>query len=215
MKALIVAGGCPPGAELLHQCVRQADLLVAADRGVEVCLEEELIPDILIGDLDSAPPAVLTEARMRIGEILKAPCEKNETDLELAAAVCVQRGADDICILGASGGRTDHLLGNLHVLLHLHFSGIKAKLEDENEIIRIIDGTARFTGIPGQTLSLIPAGKAARVSAQGLYYPLDELLLTWDDARGISNRITDENVCITTTGPLYLIRRKAALSENT
>lgn len=208
MKALVVAGGTEPSASLLQARAQQADILIAADRGLDVCTAYGIQPDILVGDFDSAAPESLKKAAETAGEIYTAPSEKDETDLELAARIAAARGAGNICILGALGGRTDHLLGNLAVLLHLHRIGSDAVIEDEHESIRVVEGPYRFTGFPGQTVSLMPAAGDVTVSAQGLYYPLENLRLAKDGARGISNRITEGEVVLHSSGPVFLLCSK-------
>ena len=59
MRALIVLGGDPPGAALLRRCARQADWTAAADSGLAAFHSAGLVPDFLLGDMDSVDPGVL------------------------------------------------------------------------------------------------------------------------------------------------------------
>lgn len=205
MKAVITAGGAPPPPDLLRARCAHSDLVIAADRGVEVLLAAGLTPDLLIGDLDSAAPQSVA---LCCAETQRAPREKNETDLELAARTALSYGARDICILGATGGRVDHLLGNLAVLLWLHGQGAKAVIEDAQQTIRVVCGSARLVGEPGQTVSIVPAGQPATVTASGMRYPLDRLTLRPDQARGVSNVLLGQQAQIETDAPVFVISNK-------
>ncbi|MBD5560832.1 MAG: thiamine diphosphokinase [Clostridia bacterium] len=206
MKALIVAGGAPPRPELLSRICEDCELCVAADRGAEAFLAAGLVPDLLIGDLDSAAERTADQIRALGAEVVKVPREKDETDLELAARTVFERGAEDVVILGATGGRVDHLLGNLAVLRWFRSRGVSAEIQDSMQSVRIVDGCGSFPAAPGETVSILPAGEAATVSASGLRYPLRELKLHSDTARGVSNVTTGDVFTLETRGPVFLVR---------
>lgn len=102
--------------------------LIAADGGANRIIESGYLPDALVGDLDSIKEENLEICRQQGIRILSYPCEKDETDLELAldyAAKVSEEEANgdsdagrikEIFLLGATGGRIDHLLGNLSIM---------------------------------------------------------------------------------------------------
>lgn len=208
MRALLVAGGDPPPAELLAERFRDSDLVIAVDRGLEALLAGGLMPQVLVGDLDSLDPQLVDAAAQASVEVRQSPREKNETDLELAVRAALAEGADRIHILGATGGRTDHLLGNISVLRWLHGKGVQAEMEDGSQTISVENGSCSFSGTVGETVSILPAGSRSVVSARGLHYPLDKLELTADTARGISNVLSCPEVELEIDGPVFLIRTK-------
>ena len=100
MNVLIVLGGDAPGKALLESCASCADLTIAADRGLEAFAHAGIIPDILLGDMDSVSEDVL--ARMQsVAEIDRLPCVKDDTDGVHAVDVAMARGAKHITLLGA------------------------------------------------------------------------------------------------------------------
>ena len=86
-------------------------LLLAADRGLDFFLETGLVPDIVDGDFDSlsgAGKAYLES--LDHTEIVRLNPEKDDTDTQSTLNLAIRRGAKNILILGATGGRLDHLL---------------------------------------------------------------------------------------------------------
>ena len=88
-------------------------LVIAADGGLRHALALDLIPNLVLGDIDSAEPAMLVHAQKRGAEVRTFPASKDETDLELALMAAAQRDGDPICIVGAVGDRLDQTVGNL------------------------------------------------------------------------------------------------------
>ena len=78
MHALIVLGGDAPDARLLERCMRSADLVLAADRGLEAFHFAGLTPDMLIGDMDSVAPEVLARYEGKLAEH-RLSCIKDDT----------------------------------------------------------------------------------------------------------------------------------------
>lgn len=208
MRAVLVAGGDTPSEELLRERCRQADLVIAADAGLNMLLDHRIRPDLLVGDLDSAAPETVLCAKQLGIPIRSLPAQKDETDLEWAAWTAIDSGADAICILGAGGGRMDHLLGNLAVVLWCAEHGAASCLEDDQCTIHASLEALHLHLNIGQTLSILPAGSEAVVTASGLYYPLENLGLKNDMARGISNVVTEEQVDILSQGSIYVIVNK-------
>ena len=94
------------------------DLVIAVDGGLETVKFLGVIPDVVVGDFDTVDPQVFQEYH-RLSHIrweIHKP-EKNETDTELAVHTAIQLGADYLTILGATGGRLDHMLANIHLLM--------------------------------------------------------------------------------------------------
>lgn len=117
------------------------------------------------------------------------PAEKDETDGELALDRAIALGAKDIRIYGGGGGREDHFLGNLHLLLKAARAGICAALYTNRTEIRICgEGEFCFPCKRGETVSVLPFGGDAHIiDSSGLKYPMKDLQLCYGSTRGISN----------------------------
>ncbi|MBQ7886038.1 MAG: thiamine diphosphokinase [Clostridia bacterium] len=212
MNALIVLGGDAPGEALLKSCVLQADMTIAADRGLEAFAAAGLKPDLLLGDMDSVSGDVL--ARMQADtEIDCLPCIKDDTDGVHALDVALARGADRITILGALGGRMDHAMANLMLLVRAHRHGAAAEILDEHVRIARVCGEAVLSGAKGDTVSLLPAGDVTGVTLEGFYYHSSELLsFDFSYPLGVSNVVTEDFARVTSQqGDLLLFHYYAGL----
>ena len=195
MNALVLCAGSRCSDQLLFACCKKADFVICADGALDWVLEKGVKIDLFVGDMDSVSSQALVEG---LGcEVVKLPVEKDMTDGEFAAGLAVKRGAKSLVMLGALGGRLDHALGNIQVLVGLRAAGVDGLLVDDATEVRVIDGELTLSGEPGQLLSLIPLGEHVVVAAtEGLYYPLQHSHLRLDQVRGVSNVFTEKKARI-------------------
>jgi len=206
MDMLIVANGTPPSAKLFAKRYQQADYVIAADGGLAVFGEEA--PNLIIGDMDSTPKTLLKKYKRMGSELLRAPVEKNETDSMLALDEAIRRGARRITMLGATGGRLDHTISNMAMLKRALGKKVEMAIEDDEQVITIGQGEFDIAGKHGQTVSILPMNSYARVTAEGLYYPLERLLLTNCKSRGVSNVFLGKSAHISSKQPVIIIKIK-------
>lgn len=188
MEAVIFANGevCPSD---LKRDFKDAELLIAADGGYRHFQSLEVLPDLLIGDLDSTPEEVQVSWEKRGVTIIRHPEDKDQTDLELALLYADKRGAAQILVYGAVGGRLDMTLSNLLLLAHPEVSADLTFLCGDQEVKLIPRGQSlTIQGKPGDRVSLIPLGPGTSgISTVNLKYPLDQDELAFGLTRGISN----------------------------
>ncbi|MBR4040643.1 MAG: thiamine diphosphokinase [Clostridia bacterium] len=199
MHVLIVLGGDAPGKALLESCMRCADLSIAADRGLEAFAAAGLKPDILLGDMDSVREDVLLGMQADT-QVDRLPCIKDDTDGVHALDVAVKRGAKHITLLGALGGRMDHALANLMLLVRAGRKGVRTQILSETVSIERVDGSMRLRGAKGDTVSLLPLGEAKGVTLKGFFYPLERRDLDSAYPLGISNVVTQDEACVEVLG---------------
>lgn len=197
MLALIFANGelC---LEPDNLAVDEADLILAADGGSRHCQELGLLPDILIGDLDSTPAALVDEWRERGVIILDHPVRKDQTDLELALLEAQERGANRMLVYGAVGGRWDMTFANLMLLAHPELQA-EVSLICGKEIIQILHPgeILNLTGQAGEIVSIIPlAPGSSTITTENLTYPLRSESLEFGSSRGISNQLAANQASI-------------------
>jgi len=188
--ALIFANGelCPEHENLP---LEEADLILAADGGSRHCQKLDLLPDILIGDLDSTPQALVNDWRKQGVKVLDHPVRKDQTDLELALLEAQDKGADRILVYGAVGGRWDMTFANLMLLAHPELKA-EVSLICGNEIIQILrpGEILNLNGQAGDIVSIIPlAPGASTITTENLEYPLRSESLEFGSSRGISNQL--------------------------
>jgi thiamine pyrophosphokinase len=196
MRAVIIANGiigdfCPT--------ILPDDILIAVDGGLRHCLELNLRPHTLIGDMDSLSPGEI-EAVARSGiPISRYPARKDHTDLELALRAAISLGAEDIVLLGALGARWDMTLANVMLLAAPELAGRRVRILDGMQEISLVRGgeTHQFEGNAGDLLSLIPLKSVARnVRVTGLEYPLNGETLYFSATRGISNVFCNQTATV-------------------
>lgn len=162
------------------------DWVIAADGGLVHLRERGITPDRVVGDFDSlgTPPT---------GDgVLTYPVEKDDTDTMLAVRSAWEAGYREFRLLACTGGRADHTLANLQVLLWVARRGGHALLCGERECFTTLQGgTVRFPKTATGTLSLFAQGGDAHgVTIEGAYYPLSNGTLTAEHALGVSNHFT-------------------------
>lgn len=209
MNVVIVANGEMRGAPRARQLWRAADWRIAADGGA-VNARKFLLraPHVLIGDLDSLDAATRAWcARARV-EMIQHPREKDQTDLELALDLAMARGATDIVILGALGGRVDQTLANVLLLRKPARANISARIVGADCELWLVTKRAVIAGRVGETVSLIPlTARAQGIVTRGLRYPLRNETLVMGTTRGVSNVLTAARAEITLRRGLLMVVR--------
>lgn len=188
MRALIFANGIYQDS-IRNPEAGSGDLVIAADGGSQHCQDLGIIPDVLIGDLDSSDPALASSWQQAGIEVLRYPEDKDQTDLELALMLAQERGAAEILVYGAVGGRLDMTFGNLTLLAHPDLRTPTTLICGAEEVHLLKPGgSLRLTGLPEEIVSLIPLQPGgATVTTSGLLYPLRNEDLAYGTTRGISN----------------------------
>lgn len=182
-------------------------LVIAADGGLKNCLKTGIQPDILIGDMDSVSSDLLSQAKRYLKAIYTYPSRKDHTDLELAIIHAIDRGATDLIILGALGGRWDMSLSNILVLMSPVLKGKTVCIIDHNIEIRLLadNTTMSFSGKPGDLMTLLPFGQPVEgITLNGLEYPLNGETLFSGSTKGVSNVFKNQDVTISIQKGLLL-----------
>ncbi|MEA2660881.1 MAG: thiamine pyrophosphokinae [Chloroflexota bacterium] len=210
MRALVVLDGDPLGGEAwLAGLAEHADVVIAADGGATRLGTAGRRPDLVVGDLDSLPDGARRDLERAGAAFEVYPDEKDKTDAELALDAAVQRGADEILVVGAfAGTRLDHMVGNLLLLAHEDFAAIDVALVTERATFRSLlgPGILELEGTPGDWVSLEPLSELARaVTTDGLRYPLRREDLVRGATRGVSNELTMRRGSVEVADGLLLV----------
>lgn len=207
---MIVSGGSL-NKEFVTKVVGQGryDRILAADSGMNALYAAAVTPDIIIGDFDSADEKILAffQQNKAIDFCTLNP-EKDDTDTEFAIRESIRRGADSITIIGGTGTRLDHVLGNISLLGIGFEEQISMELLDEHNRIRMIQKplTLEKDAQYGKYVSLIPfGGDVQGITLRGFKYPLSDYTMGGFNSLGISNEIVDEKAVIELTGGSLLV----------
>ena len=183
-------------------------LIICCDGGVRHLQQTGIKPDVIIGDMDSIDPAKLASYTEQGVKTIKYPANKDFTDTELALDYTLSLKPEAIYIWAALGGRLDHTLSNVFLLMKGRTASIKTYLIDEYGEAFIIDGSIEFSGAAGQTVSLIALSPQVKgITLRGFLYPLDDAILRMDESRGLSNIIKEDDAAVSMrSGNLLVIR---------
>lgn len=215
MKAVIISGGTIED-EFALEWLRSNpyDMLLVADSGMDFLYRNKICPDVIAGDFDSVGKMAYEyfiekkEAAGERPEILRLNPMKDDTDTEFVIREAIRRGADAITLLGATGTRLDHVLGNIHLLGSGLSRGIAMELVDSHNRIRMMSEKLVLKKAEqfGRFVSILPFGTAAKgVTLTGFLYPLQDAYLESFCSLGISNEITEEQAVIQVKEGILLV----------
>ncbi len=194
---LIVANGNIEPGEWWRDHLRQANAVIAADGGLRHLLSLGVLPDLVIGDLDSLSPEELARLEGAGTRVLRYPAEKDETDLELALIHAARMVDEEVWVLGALGGRLDQTLGNILLLAHPALSRSRVCLLTQYQRAWLVTGEETVHGSAGDRISLIPLGGDAQIAfTTNLRWELSDEHLLFGPARGLSNIMTADKATI-------------------
>lgn len=186
--AIILCDGDPPPLELLKQDLSHGSLLVATDGGAATALDFDIIPDIVIGDMDS----------LDLDKTYPFPIIKDDdqetNDLEKALRHVHDQQIETVIILGATGQRLDHTLKNLSVLKQFSGKFSSIYMKDRFGTLLLLPRDYRFRVPEGIAVSLYPlSGKVEGIQTSGLKYSLTDETLE----NGIRDGSSNESVSTT------------------
>lgn len=207
-KALLILNGSLDLAKkeidsLLQE--NEIDKIIAVDGGSNKARKLGLIPDLIIGDLDSVDKDNLEYFKAKKVEIIKYPVEKDQTDSEIAVDYCLKNNFSKLYLTAALGGRIDQQLANLNLLEYIYRKNIEAEIIAEDLKIALIAAKKVFKEKKGWRLSLIPQTfRVKNLTIKGCKYNLEKKDIERAKSRGISNLITAQKAEITISSGLLL-----------
>lgn len=176
---VILANGEFPQSASAQRFIVDAPTLVCCDGAAEKAVDFGRDPDWIVGDLDSVPEALKARFRDRLVRV----AEQETNDLEKAFRFCVERGWTELAILGATGLRTDHALGNISRLADFARVAPSIRLIDDFGVFRVALKSGTFASRPGEQISIFSFNPTQTITSQGLKYPLERLKLPrWSTA---------------------------------
>ncbi len=191
------------------------DKVIAVDAGLEAAEKLGIVPDYVVGDFDTVSDAVVEYFKRFPFIVWKHhKPEKNETDTELARSLALTLHCTRIVFLGATGGRLDHMLGNIHALKGCMEHGIDASLVDRQNRLYLLDKGKTFkrSSLWGSYVSFLPySDKVTGITLEGFKYPLNRKDLQKGEEVGlcISNELTGDCAVLNfETGILLCVESK-------
>jgi len=180
--------------------------LICADGAANSIKKRNIIPNIIIGDLDSAKKSTLKYFRKK-GVLIRKIDEQETTDFEKALMYSIENNFKNILIFGASSNRQDHTLNNYSVLKR-YSKALNLKIIDSKFEIFFIDRSIVFDYPKGKSISMMPIPFAGGITTSGLKYQLDKEDLEFGLREGTLNISEKNSVSINfEKGDLLLFKR--------
>lgn len=199
---------------------QEYDTVVCADSGLNTAYQLGMPVHYFMGDFDSVSPEILEAYRegkvegSEHCEWVRYPKEKDYVDTQLVLEWILEKGADEITFLGATGGRLDHFLANINILMLALKQKVPAYIVDSRNRIRLTDSTLSIErqDMYGKYLSLLPlTSTVTGVTLRGLKYLIEDYTLEVGIARAISNEMdetSDKAEILLRTGVLIVVESK-------
>lgn len=180
----VIANGSIENYDYIATLIKKYDQVIAVDGGLHHCDRMGIMPQLIIGDMDSVTPDLLSRYSNVPTSVF--PKDKDETDLELALKTLNFTPLDKVTLFGALGLRADHMLYNLHLMRRYPQ---KLYIETELDLIFAFNSPVTIDCSVGQTVSFIPLGgqgPVAGITSRGLKWELNDAVFT-KDFMSISN----------------------------
>ena len=204
MKRCVIVGGADiENYEYVRSLLSGEDFFVFCDSGLKHMDRLGVRPSLIVGDFDSHENPHLE------AETIVLPREKDDTDTVYGVKEALKRGFDTFLLIGVVGGRLDHTLGNVSILLYLDAIGKKGLIVDDYSEMEIVSSSPVSVSDRYAYFSLLNvSGRAKGVTIQNAKYPLDNAEITCEYQYGISNEVLPGRTALVSVrdGRLLLIR---------
>ena len=184
---VIICDGRFPKSEYPRYLIRSADFIICCDGALQKFLRastgifgEKRLPDVVIGDMDSLSPAL----RRKHSEIIVQIDEQEHNDQTKAFRWALENvpGISQIYILGATGEREDHTIGNISLLMEyartydLEGMGINVEMISDHATIFAATDTFEMDCGEGRRVSIFSPDNSLRIKSEGLEWPTDDVV---------------------------------------
>ncbi|MBW2557663.1 MAG: thiamine diphosphokinase [Deltaproteobacteria bacterium] len=207
----VISGGVMDDIRFLYDEIRIAGdpVIICADGAAQRLKELDVVPDCIVGDMDSVDEKTLQYFEAKGSRIIRHSIDKDETDTQLALECAFEMDPEEIRIFGALGGRIDHALANISLLVMCAKHGVETKIVDSDCELFIVTGSCVIDGREGDTVSLLPLSSDVKgITLEGFRYPLTDGTMEIGTPYGISNRLAGTRGTISVkSGYLLVIRQ--------
>jgi len=207
----VISGGVVNDPQFLYEEIRSVSnpVIICADGAAQIMKMSDIAPDFIVGDMDSVEEDTLKYFEAKGSRIIRHPEDKDETDTQLALECAFEMHPEAIRMFGALGGRIDHALANISLLVMCAKRGVDTKIVDKDCELFVIDRSCVINGREGETVSLFPlSSDVTGIALEGFRYPLSDGVMEIGKPYGVSNRLTGTRGTISVrTGYLLVIRQ--------
>ena len=196
IEAVILANGDYPSHQLPLQILHSSEYVVCCDGGADTYIEKGFVPNAIIGDGDS----ICAENRARFSDIIFFVPDQETNDQTKAIDFLISKGYKNIAIVGATGKREDHTIGNISLLVDYKRKGVDVRCYTDYGIFIPCKDEITMSSVEGKQLSIFNVN-AKSFSSEGLKYPIYDFTSLW---QGTLNRCTSDSFSIKAKGEYLL-----------
>lgn len=184
-STVIICDGKFPKTEYPRYLIRSADFIICCDgallkfiRNSRSIFGEERLPDLVIGDMDTLSISM----QRKYADIIVKEDEQEHNDQTKAVrwALGNLQGIEQIHILGGTGGRADHTIGNISLLMEytrmFDLEGISIEMVSDESTIFPISDTVEFDCGTGRSVSIFTPDNSLKIKSEGLMYPTEDVI---------------------------------------
>jgi thiamine pyrophosphokinase len=169
---VIVADGTFPRHDIPLGYIRNAERIICCDGSAENLIKAGFIPDAIVGDMDSLNQSIAGRFHDRIFRV----SEQDTNDLTKAVNWCSERGYRELIIVGATGKREDHTIGNISLLAE-YIKQVNVKMVTDTGILLALTESSVLSSFPGQQVSIFSIDSDTEITSYGLRYSLDRKII--------------------------------------
>jgi len=173
-NCVIVANGSFPVTHLPLQMLKSASAIIACDGAVESLYQMNIVPNAIVGDLDSIPEFL----QKLYADRIYTDKDQETNDLTKAVQYAYKTGEKEVLILGATGLREDHTLGNISLLTDYMTLFNRVEILTDYGLFTPIHQTTTLKSKPGQQISIFVLSSETAITTEGLLYPIQNRILT-------------------------------------
>ena len=212
MRTVIISGGrieCDFALPFLEN--ETFEQFIAVDNGLRFCYDNQIKPTWIVGDFDTAAPELVEYYQTQTDiPIRRFNPVKDSTDSQIAIELALELGSSEITLLGGTGTRMDHVLGNIQSLMLAKKKGVSCVILDEYNRIHLIDGETRLKKSEqyGKYVSLLPlTTEVTGVDLTGFKFNLTghTFTSTGSAGLGVSNEIIEDTAEIRVKSGIFVL----------
>ena len=190
-NCVVVANGSFPQTALPLRLLHEASVVIACDGAIEALDKAGITPAAIVGDLDSIPSCY----RERYADRNNIVEDQEINDLTKSVRFAHRSGEQEVLILGATGLREDHTLGNISLLMDYAPLFRRIEMLSDYGIFTPLRQTTTLASDPGTQVSLFSLAPSGTISTTGLRWPIrDRPLTAW--WQGTLNEATGDNFTV-------------------
>ncbi len=191
-KTILFLNGDLPSVKSIKKYCKHGDYVICADGGANGIVKSGIVPNIILGDLDSITKANLNYFRKKGVEIRKIS-EQDTTDFEKSLFYILENNLNNVIVFGAVSSRPDHTLNNFSILKR-YYNILDVKMIDKEFEIFYVKNNVSFKSVPGKTVSFMAMPVAKGITTKGLRYSLKNETLEFGIREGTLNKTSAKTV---------------------